>query len=391
MLKRKFLTALLALLMVIPCTITAFAANPTIDFFQTGSVSLTLHGSAPVSGATITLYKVADIDKTSTALTYTLTPDFAASGVKLDDFTDDAISKHLATFALQKSLTGIEKITNSMGIARFEALELGLYLAVQTGEAAGYYPIDPFLVSVPMTNSDGTDWLYDIDATPKIEVRPIFTDATELTVKKEWQDDGIDRPQNIKISLLCDGEVYDSVLLSEENGWLHTWKNLSTAHTWFAVESDVPTGYTAAYKESENAIIITNTAVEEKPVCESISVKKLWSDGDSPTRPTSVEVELLKNSTVFDTVTLNAENDWFYTWTGLDPDASWGVREAEIPEGYSASYSVENSSVTITNTAKTLIQTGQLNWPIPVLLCSGGALLAAGIAVTLRRRKIHEK
>lgn len=34
-----------------------------------------------------------------------------------------------------------------------------------------------------------------------------------------------------------------------------------------------------------------------------------------------------------------------------------------------------------------LIQTGQLNWPIPVLLTLGGALVLAGLVLTRRKNR----
>lgn len=389
MLKRRFFVTLLALFVVISAAVKVFAADPTIAFNRTGSLSLTLRAGSPVSGAAIRVYKVAELDNAAES-GYTLTPDFAASSVKLNNFTGSDISNHLAAYAAQNNLSGIEQITNTMGIAHFDSLELGLYLAVQVGGATGFYPIDPFLVSIPMTSTDGTDWLYEVDATPKIQSRPTFTDTTELTVKKEWQDSGENHPNSVKITLLCDGEIYDTVTLNPENSWTYAWQSLNTGHTWSAVETDVPDGYTVTYTEADSVVTITNTANEE-PTYESLSVKKLWSDGGSATRPTSVKVDLLRNSQVFDTVTLSNLNNWSYTWDELDPNATWGVRETDVPDGYTPSYTVENNSVTITNTAKTLIQTGQLNWPIPFLACGGALIFTVGVGISLRRKKSHEK
>jgi len=48
--------------------------------------------------------------------------------------------------------------------------------------------------------------------------------------------------------------------------------------------------------------------------------------------------------------------------------------ESSIPKGYVPYYNARYGTVTITNTAM-LLQTGQLNWPIPVL-CGLGVLLS---------------
>ena len=59
--------------------------------------------------------------------------------------------------------------------------------------------------------------------------------------------------------------------------------------------------------------------------------------------------------------------------------------ERNIPKGYVPYYSARYGTVTITNTA-TLIQTGQLNWPIWVLGGAGLVLILGG-AVVLGKKK----
>lgn len=123
----------------------------------------------------------------------------------------------------------------------------------------------------------------------------------------------------------------------------------------------------------------------------SLNVVKKWQDNNK-NRPTSLTVHLLCQGEIADTVTLTAANGWKYSWTGLDAYYKWTVEEV-VPEGYKATYSTYGDTVTITNKADwykppkdSLIQTGQLNWPVPVLVCLGLAMLAAG-CVLLRRGK----
>ena len=87
-----------------------------------------------------------------------------------------------------------------------------------------------------------------------------------------------------------------------------------------------------------------------------------------------------------ESVLLNAANGWTYTWENLDPSGSWQVVETNIPKEYTPSYKVENGVVTITNTA-TLIHTGQLKWPVPVLGGLGLILAALGCVVIFRKKK----
>lgn len=50
------------------------------------------------------------------------------------------------------------------------------------------------------------------------------------------------------------------------------------------------------------------------------------------------------------------------------------------------SYKVKGDVVTITNT-KTLIQTGQLNWPIWVLAAAGILLVVLGVVILTKRKQ----
>ena len=83
------------------------------------------------------------------------------------------------------SRVGIEQKTKA-GMTKFDNLELGLYLVVETTKpAAVTEAVEPFLVSVPMTkvgengNADPTEWLYDIHVYPKNS-----TKVGEVTLKK---------------------------------------------------------------------------------------------------------------------------------------------------------------------------------------------------------------
>lgn len=125
-----------------------------------------------------------------------------------------------------------------------------------------------------------------------------------------------------------------------------------------------------------------------------LSALKVWAGDDASARPSSVDVQLLRDGELYDTATLSAENNWRMTWADLDPACNWQVAEASVPAGYAVSVSLENGVFTVTNTAKaeppaptgdnpTLPQTGQLWWLVFALLAVGAALCLAGLA---RRR-----
>ncbi len=212
----------------------------------------------------------------------------------------------------------------------------------------------------------------------------------KLTVHKVWADNGYpDRPESVTVWLLKDGEKAESVILNAENQWTYTWEELDDRYTW-TVEEEVPAGYTASYKTEDNRIFITNhmdyvPKPDPEPV--ELTVKKVWADENNKNgnRPGSVTVTLYKGQEAVEKVTLSDTNNWTYTWENLDGSYVWSVLETGIPKGYTPSYRMEGTVVTITNTA-TLIQTGQLNWPIPVLGSLGLVLLAVGL-LSLRKKK----
>lgn len=218
-------------------------------------------------------------------------------------------------------------------------------------------------------------------------------DFTKLTVHKIWDDNGYpERPENITVVLNRDGEAHESVLLNQDNQWTHTWEKLDDRYEWTVTE-EVPDGYEATYAFEDNTIFITNftdytPAPEPSPV--DLTVKKEWKGLASKDAeyPDKVTVTLYNGKVAVDKVTLSAKNNWTYTWSDLDGSGKWSVLETGIPKGYVPSYKTKGEVVTITNTA-TLIQTGQLNWPILVLGILGLLMIGYGVYLLTKKRN-HE-
>lgn len=215
----------------------------------------------------------------------------------------------------------------------------------------------------------------------------------KLTVHKVWDDNGYpERPDSVAVHLLRDSKEYEEIELSKDNQWTFTWDNLDDRYDW-SVKEDVPAGYEVSYKTEDNTIFITNHKDWEPPVVpapEDLTVKKAWSDENDKRgiRPDSVTVTLYNGDIAVDKVILGRWNNWTYTWHNLDGNGNWSVIETGIPKGYTPIYSVENGVVTITNIA-TLIQTGQMNWPIPVLGGLGILLLSAGVVLMRKKKQLQ--
>ena len=233
------------------------------------------------------------------------------------------------------------------------------------------------------------DWIFHVEA----------YNESQLSVRKVWSDGNANHDQDsITVNLLKDGEVEQSQELNAENGWAYTFDRLAEGYTWTVEEADVPEDYEVSYDTAGTTTTITNTKKEEptpdpepdpdpepeEPV--EITACKRWSGDSSKERPDSVTVTLYDGKTAYETVRLSDKNDWSYTWEELDADGNWQVVETNIPKGYVPSYKVKGDVVTITNT-RTLIQTGQLNWPIWVLGGAGILLVVLGVVILTKRKQ----
>ena len=233
------------------------------------------------------------------------------------------------------------------------------------------------------------DWIFHVEA----------YNESQLSVRKVWSDGNANHDQDsITVNLLKDGEVEQSQELNAENGWAYTFDRLAEGYTWTVEEADVPEDYEVSYDTAGTTTTITNTKKEaptpdpkpdpdpepEEPV--EITACKRWSGDSSKERPDSVTVTLYDGKTAYETVRLSDKNDWSYTWEDLDADGNWQVVETNIPKGYVPSYKVKGDVVTITNT-RTLIQTGQLNWPIWVLGGAGILLVVLGVVILTKRKQ----
>ena len=128
-----------------------------------------------------------------------------------------------------------------------------------------------------------------------------------------------------------------------------------------------------------------------------IHVLKVWKKDNKKSRPKSIEVCLLRSDgIVVDKVKLNSDNQWSTTWNNLSTLYTYSVMETSVPSGYKESCYREKDSVVLTNTGSytdkkeekkddELAFTGQLWWPVPVLLFVG--LVLFGLGRQLRNEK----
>ena len=133
--------------------------------------------------------------------------------------------------------------------------------------------------------------------------------------------------------------------------------------------------------------------VEVTPGLVDIMVVKEWKNDKPESRPKSITVDLMNGSMIAETVDLDPANNWQYIFRGKPANIEWTVQERKV-EGYDCKVGRmemldDMYRVVITNTPSegVLKQTGQLNWPVPVLLSGGLLLVACGFVMSRDKKK----
>ncbi|MGM9590616.1 MAG: Cna B-type domain-containing protein [Faecousia sp.] len=149
-----------------------------------------------------------------------------------------------------------------------------------------------------------------------------------------------------------------------------------------------------------NYHVVANAKPGREPVKADFEVIKIWKDDcHKDQRPTSITINLICDGQVYDTITLPHEGAWSYTWEDLDTNHQWTVTEKKETGYQQPVIQQEGNTFIVTNTCNkpakptepgkpTLPQTGQLWWPVPVLIAAGLFFIVIGL---LRRRGIADE
>lgn len=121
-----------------------------------GSIRLDLEvGDFVVTNGAVKLYQVAQQGPEG----YLVSDSFGGGLVK----PEDALSSSLAQWLAQTAEDGgITRLLDADGCAEFSRLPDGLYLVVQSEKMDGFYPFEPFLVTIPM------DGERDVQVSPSV-------------------------------------------------------------------------------------------------------------------------------------------------------------------------------------------------------------------------------
>lgn len=231
------------------------AKESIVDFSKKGSLEIILHEEEEdtyVEGAEITIYQIADAYNEGIKFSFKYTEQFSGCEASLEDMTKDGLTEDIAKCIKEDSI-GISEVTNEEGKVKFDELPLGLYFVKQTNKVKGYSNIESFLVHTP-TSIDNS-WTYDIVATPKTNIYK----EIDLTVKKVWNTNISKVPPMVEIELYKGEELIDTIELSEENKWTHTWLDIEKSDKYQVKEINIPKGYKVTYSKEGYEFTVTNT------------------------------------------------------------------------------------------------------------------------------------
>ena len=255
--KKRTISFILTIILMILCMSNVRADSNLVDLTKKGSINITLstNDNEAIKDAELTIYKVGDAVIEKSNLLFKNVSEIESCNVDFTKITDKNISGSVLK-CIQNSNVKQEKLyTDEHGKVSFKNLELGLYLVVQTNDVKGYSKIDSYLIMIP--EEVDNEWNYDISSLPKTEIYSTI----DIEVIKIWnkQNQNSKLPDAVTIELLKADEVIDTVILNKENNWTYTWFDIEKSDNYSVREINIPSGYTATYKNDNYTFTVTNT------------------------------------------------------------------------------------------------------------------------------------
>ena len=177
-----------------------------------------------------------------------------------DQTTWPALASTLVAYAAMGRISPVRQgCTDQTGTLRFSNLSDGIYLVEGAlhQQSEKYFTAEPALIQLPGTSSAGVI-RRDVTISPKAEWVP-DGGGKNIKVLKVWEDqDSPNRPEAVTVHLLSDGELMDTVELTAENRWQHTWNGLEVGHAYTVAEENVE-GYTVTIQRYGITFVVTNT------------------------------------------------------------------------------------------------------------------------------------
>ena len=321
--RTRLLSYLFVSIILLLCSVTVFSGA------EEKPCSITLRYE--LSDNEFSIYRIGNITDSGAVCTDEFAP------YHVDLYSDNAAQTLAAYIQRDKLPPLMTAKTNSKGEVLFDGLTKGVYLTIGEGALRDgiVYSVMPSIISVPYF-ADGAE---QHDVASKVKYGKSSGGSGKLSVVKVWKTaTGEPLCPEVTVQLLQNGVLYDTVVLSKENSWKHTWTNLDLFSQWTIVEKEIEADYEVDISNDSYVYTITNTAKEPPET----------------TAPTTV------------------------------PSTETTTSPSQVP----TTIPVTPPSTTKPYTPPTIPQTGQLNWPIPTLCITGVLLILIGLLMIRKNR--HE-
>ncbi|NMB18733.1 MAG: Cna B-type domain-containing protein [Erysipelothrix sp.] len=121
------------------------------------------------------------------------------------------------------------------------------------------------------------------------------TEKIDIKGEKNWNDlnDKLClRPESIKISLLANGEVVETLTVTEDDDWKWSFIDLDKYQDGEEIVNSISETSVDHYSSEIDGFNVTNTLIPDKT---SLQIIKVWKD-DGTLRPESIVIKLYENS-----------------------------------------------------------------------------------------------
>lgn len=246
---------LLSMLFIIGAGIPCYAAT------ESGRISVLLEDkdNNKIDGITIHICKIADMNNTG----YYPSKNFENSGISISGIINaptESTAKDITDYIKDNNIESASAVTEN-GKASFSDLDLGIWIVFC--EEDGKYTFNPYFVFLPYES--GGKLYYEITSSPKAE--DSNPNLINIYVVKKWDDKNNaakKRPESVTIELLDGEKAISSAVLNEQNGWAHTFTDVSKDGIYSIKEKKVD-NYTAEYNgDALGGFIVTNSFNGEK-------------------------------------------------------------------------------------------------------------------------------
>ena len=272
--------------------------------------------------------------------------------------------------------------------------DFSIYKIADFSEKSEYHLVEPF--TGYRSKVKGLDELNELDSEEFRNLaisleNQIIADKIKATAVKRTNAQGIFEWENIPkgLYLILGSQTKDEKYIYTPSPIMVTIPGMEVNGVW---NSHVVVEHHKLEKEE----------IEKQKETTRIQVIKIWKDkGYKEKRPSEVKIELLRDGKTYDTVKLNAKNNWKHQWSNLSTDYKWTVAEKNISSDYRVEYTKSGNKVYVINYHKMpekpekpkepkppstpeiskvekLPQTGQLWWPVPILTIFGIGLWMIG-------------